>query len=288
MCVLGSINADVLVRASELPVAGATVLGHMVEVLPGGKGLNQAVAAVRAGGVDVRLVGCIGDDEWGDRLDAFLTETGVDRRLVRRRPTSTGVAVVTVDDHGENSIVVVPGSNRDDAIRSAADEAMADVGPGDVVVAQLEIPADVVARALAQAAAAGAITMLNASPVSELAPGCLEHVALVVVNEHEAAALSLPQGRRPGQRVVMTLGASGADLVDDHGVTNFAARPADVVDTTGAGDCFTGVLAAGLAAGLPIEDGLRRATIAASLQVERVGAASAMPTSDEIDAVEVG
>lgn len=284
--VIGSINADVVVRTPHLPAAGATLLGRGVEVSPGGKGLNQAVAAERADRADVRLVGCIGDDEWGDRLDAFLTGTGIDRRFVVRQPSPTGVAVVLVADDGDNSIVVVPGANRHGALRALTDEAIATVGPGDVVVAQLEIPPDIVTAALAQAATAGAVTVLNASPTSELAAECLEHVALVVVNEDEARSLALPERRRAGQVVVVTRGSSGVDLIDDNGVTSFEARVADVADTTGAGDCFTGVLAAGLAAGRPMEGSVQRAVVAASLQVERMGAAPAMPTSAEIDAAD--
>lgn len=279
--VVGSINADVVVSAPQIPAPGATVIGHGVAVGPGGKGLNQAVAAARAG-AQVQLAGCLGSDFWGDRMSDFLASTTIDSHLVERVDTATGLALITVADDGENSIVVVPGANRGVEIAGAVRTATDELRGGDVLVAVLELPPPVVEGALRRGNEAGAVTLLNASPVSEVSAECLDRASVVIVNQEEAAALDLPHRRRDGQVVVVTLGARGARLTDDRGTTEIEPRDTRAVDTTGAGDCFAGVLAAGLAAGESIVDSAGRAAIAASLQVERAGAAQAMPTRAEI------
>lgn len=272
---------------TSLPDPEQTILGESVQILPGGKGLNQAVAAARAGG-DVSLAGCIGSDRWGDELLAFLRTTSVDHSMVRRIEATTGVAIVTVAADGTNSIVDVPGANRCDDITQVASDALATVGPGDVVLAQLEVPPAVVASAFETARDRGATTALNPSPVDGAAPAdlqrCLELSNIVVVNQGEAGALGLPGARRPGQLIIETRGAEAVVATDDDGTFSVPARPADAVDTTGAGDCFTGVLVAGVAEGRPLRSSIERAIVAASLQVGRLGAAPAMPDAAEIDA----
>lgn len=285
--VLGSINADVIASVGALPEPEQTILGTAVQIHPGGKGLNQAVAAAR-GGADVVLAGCIGADKWGDELLAFLRTTTIDHSLVVRADEPTGVAIVTVATDGTNSIVVVPGANRCDDIDQVASAAMSSVGPGDVVLAQLELPPAVVHRAFETARDRGATTALNPSPVGGTAPAdlrrCLASSTIVVVNQGEAAALDLPVARLPGQLVIETHGAEAVVATDDEGTFAVPARLAIAVDTTGAGDCFTGVLVAGLAEGRPLRSSIDRAIVAASLQVRRVGAAPAMPDAAEIDA----
>ncbi|MBW3575838.1 MAG: ribokinase [Actinobacteria bacterium] len=278
--VVGSVNADVVVSASVLPQPGETVPGRSIEILPGGKGLNQAVAASRAGASAV-LVACVGSDGWGDEAVSFLEGTAVDRSWLKEVDTSMGTAVVTVDADGTNTIVVVPGAN---AMLTGEHTAAAveEVGAGGVVVAQLEVPHDAVAAAFAAARRVGATSVLNPSPVGDGAAALVEVADVVVVNEVEARALDI--GPRPGRAVVITLGERGAEVHADGEVHTVAARRARPVDTTGAGDCFLGVMAAGLATGRSLADSARAAGVAASLQVERTGAASAMPFEDEVAA----
>lgn len=287
LVVLGSINADIVSTVPALPVPGATVLGTSVEVLPGGKGLNQAVAAARAG-AEVALAGCIGQDQWGDELMAFLRTTTVDDSHVRRAGTPTGVAVVTVAADGTNTIVVVPGANRCDDIEAVVTDAVTSVGPDDVVLVQLELPPAVVHRAVETARDRGAMVVLNPSPIAEAESGdvrrCLASATVVVANEGEAATLDLPAERTPGQVVIVTKGPDAVTVTDDEDTFSVPPRPTTAIDTTGAGDCFAGVLAAGLATGAALRPSVSRAVVAASLQVGRAGAAPAMPHAAEIDA----
>lgn len=278
--VVGSVNADVVVSATTLPQPGETVPGESIEIVPGGKGLNQAVAASRAGAPSV-LVGCVGGDDWGRRVASFLRETAVDRSWLRDVDSPTGTAVVTVDAEGRNTIVVVPGANAalSGEHAAAAVEALA---AGGVVLAQLEVAHDTVAAAFAAARRVGATTVLNPSPAGERAAPLLEVADVVVVNEGEAQALGVRPRR--GRTVVITLGERGAEVRSEDGLQRIEARRTRPVDTTGAGDCFLGVMAACLASGETLPDAARVASVAASLQVERPGAAPAMPSQDEIAA----
>ena len=280
--VVGSINADLIVTTATLPLPGATVIGNSVATLPGGKGLNQAVAAARSGAA-TSLAGCLGLDDHGDEIAKFLAAEHIDIAHLARVRSNTGIAIVTVDRNGENTIVVVPGANQAVELQGIGDNVLASLDPGDVLLAQLELPANIVTRVLAHAAQRGAITMLNPSPVSDDARSVADHASIVVVNEVEADHLGYPDGRTEGQAVVITRGAAGVAWFDGAGELTIGARPANAIDTTGAGDCFTGVLAASIAQGLAIPVALRRAVVAASLQVENVGAAPAMPTAAEIE-----
>lgn len=280
MVVIGSLNADLVTTVRRLPGAGETVIGTSLVLAAGGKGANQAVAAGRAG-AHVRLVGCIGDDRRGEELRTFLASEDLDLDYLREVAAPTGTAFVTVDAAGGNTIVVVPGANAE----LTADHvlaALADVGPADVVAAQLEVPVDAVRAGFEAARRAGATTVLNASPVTSRTAELLDHASVVVVNESEAAALE--RGPTADCTVIVTLGARGAQIRSPGGTVNVAPRPATTRDPTGAGDCFLGVLAAGLAQGDGLEQSARAGAVAASLQVERSGAASAMPTAAEITA----
>lgn len=280
--VIGSLNADVVVRAPTLPQPGATVLGSAVSINPGGKGLNQAVAAARAGAT-VRLVGCVGDDPWAADLLAFVGAEGIETTSVRHGTGSTGTAIVTVDDHGANTIVVVPSANLQLTPEAVSGE-LRDIEAGDLVVAQCEVPVDVVTAGFVVARERHATTILNASPLVAMMGDVLRHADMIVVNEEEAAGLG--HERSEGQVVVVTLGARGADILSDRGRVRIPPRVTTAEDSTGAGDCFLGVLAAGLARGCELGAAARRAAVAASLQVERPGAAPAMPFDTEIDAAD--
>jgi ribokinase len=268
--VVGSANMDVIAVAPRHPVVGETVLGTALRFAPGGKGANQAVAAARFG-ARTRMVGRVGRDAFGDSLVAFLDGEGIGG-LIRDADQPTGTALIVVDEQGENTIVVVPGAN---GAMTVADLGRLD---GDVLVAQFEIPLAVVEAALR---ATRATTVLNPAPALVCPQSLLEAADIVVVNETEAAALAGRLPARKDQVVVTTLGAAGARV----GAMTVPGRAVAVVDTTGAGDCFVGALAAALAGGESIEGAVRVANVAASLSVQRFGAGPSMPTRAEVEAL---
>jgi ribokinase len=285
--VVGSANVDLAVDVPRPPKAGETILGGRLRRSPGGKGANQAVAAAWAGAAVTTFVGALGEDEAADLILVSLGGAGVRTDLVERADAPTGTAFVTVSPDGENAIVVAPGAN--DHVRIGA--AQADrIAEADVVLAQLEIPLDVVAAAAA-AARPDAVLILNAAPSRELPDSLWEVVDLLVVNEHEAADLAgEPEAllkRVPA--VVVTLGGEGcAVLRRDQEPVRVPGIRGDAVDTTGAGDTFCGVLAAGLAQGLDLPDAARLASAAGALAVTRPGAQEAVPTAVEVAALAVG
>lgn len=292
--ILGSLNLDVSFSCEALPAPGETVLCSDVSSGPGGKGLNQAVAARRAG-AKVKMAGAVGADSNGTALLSFLETEDIDTDGIERlSDAATGLAHIVVDRSGENSIVVASGANR----RASAPARRPD-NASLVYLSQLEISIEVVDAFLRNGRRAGSTTILNAAPAILQASAIFEFADILVVNEHEvsqfsgmacadreegsitAAARKLIQ--RPDQTVIVTLSACGTQIVDANASLRLPAYPAIAVDTTGAGDCFCGVLAASIAAGLPISDAVRRANRAASLAVQRTGAANAMPLQAEID-----
>lgn len=288
VAVLGSANMDLVVRVASAVRAGETVSGSSFATGPGGKGLNQAVAAARAG-ADVCFLGAVGADEFGGRLRGFLLAEGIDASGLVPSAEPTGIAAITVTDDGENAIVVVAGANGDDRL-SAADRA-AIAGAGYLVV-QLERPVTLVLEAMRWARRHGVTTVLTPAPVPDSdIDGLVALSDILLVNEHEATALAGDADAAAAARalsraagtVVVTLGAAGA-LVAQGGalVATVAARRVAAVDTTGAGDTFAGVLVAWLAAGSTLHTSLEAATAAASLTVTRPGAAASMPQRADI------
>lgn len=278
--VVGSINMDFVVRAPRLPAAGETVLGEAFSTSPGGKGGNQAIAAARAGG-DVTMIGALGSDDVAASLHAALSDAGVATALVRRVDGRSGMAVTTVDAAAENSIIVIPGANH--ALQRLSDADRAAIEHADVVVAQLEIPLETVVEAADIAAAAGVPFLLNPSPVRTVPDALLSRVTVLVANEGEANALG-DDAVRTIPHVVCTLGAQGATYRGPDGTTLAAAPPpVDPVDTSGAGDAFTGAFAVAWAAGSHPQVALQRACVAGALATTRYGAATASPTAAEID-----
>jgi ribokinase len=275
--VLGSANADLVVRVERRPGAGETVLGSDTAVLPGGKGANTAVAAGRLGG-RVAFAGAVGPDSYGTLLLDSMRSAGVDVSLVRRDERGTGLAFITVTPDGENAIVVSQGANAGLTMSDVDGLAWDGV---KVLVASLEVPIPVVEHALAVAAGRGVRTVLNLSPAARLST--LSTVDVLVVNEHEAAWLLDGSGdpRRLldlGPRsAVVTLGAKGAVVVSEDGTHEVPAPKVEVVDTTGAGDAFTGALAVGLATGAGLETAARLAVRVASISVTRAGAQPSYP-----------
>ncbi|SFC58284.1 ribokinase [Nocardioides terrae] len=294
--VLGSANLDVFAAVPVIPPAGQTVLADGPEQRPGGKGLNQAVASARAGAA-TRLLAAVGHDDAAAILLAAAADAGVDTALVRRVDTTSGTAWITVQPDGENAIVVLGAANRTlTSIEPAERDAIA---ASRVLVTQLETPLSAVREAAAVARAAGTTVLLNASPLTSLDADDREAVLgladILVVNQHEAAQLAGAGGDRAGTTeiaralassvptVVVTLGGDGALLADRTGLRQVPGVPAEVVDTTGAGDTFAGVLAAALAAGDDIDAAAQSAVIAGALAVERSGAVTSIPSRDQIE-----
>ncbi len=296
VAVVGSLNTDLVARAPRLPGPGETVLGTSFVTVPGGKGLNQAVAAARQG-ARTAMIGAVGADAMGDSLLALLAAEAIDAGGVARLVGSpTGVALIAVSDAGENLIVVVPEANGrvDDAMIARHASTIAGAG---VVLAQLECPLDAVAAALAIGRGAGAVTILNPAPVPPdgLPDAILGLCDLLVPNEHEAALLTgidtatvdgaiaaaqVLVGRGVGA-VVVTMGARGAVLVTggpkatEHHVPPFSVT---ALDTTAAGDAFCGTLAAALAAGSALPEALDQASAAGALATTVAGATPSLPT----------
>ena len=268
VCVIGSANLDVVAATARLPEPGETLLGHSYAEHPGGKGLNQAVAAARAG-ASVAFVGAVGDDDAGRLLLDVLDGEGIDRSGVAVSARPTGRAVIVVDDGGENIIVVVAGAN---------EEAVAvEIPDARVLLAQLEIPMATVFAALRRGREMGAVTVLNPAPARAGVEELIDLVDVLVPNEHEAASLV------SGAAVVTTLGSAGAEITTPGGRTRVPAFDVTSVDATGAGDAFCGVLAARLAAGDELEAAVRVACAAGALATTSAGAVPSMPTMAAIE-----
>jgi ribokinase len=286
--VIGSINTDFILRAPRVPAPGETVLGSDLLTLPGGKGANQAVAAARLGG-RVHMVGRVGDDPHGARLRGGLASDGVNvDHVAVTRGVASGCAMILVDDRGENSIVVSPGANARLTPKDV-DRAKPVIRAASAVVMQLEVPAATVRHALAMCRKLGVRTILDPAPVPPKGlPPALYRADLITPNEHEGAQLA---GMRSARRIVAALLARGAGAVvlklGEKGAlfADANARPTKappfrvrVVDTTAAGDAFTGALAVGLAEGRPLGDAVRFASAAGALCCTKLGARPALPS----------
>ena len=287
--VVGSANMDLVGLAERLPAPGETVLGDDFVMTPGGKGANQAIAAARAGGA-CAMLGAIGSDAFGVTIKARLNASGVDTENVRTSYGTSGVAVIMVDRAGENSIIVSPGANSSFAGLSAAETAV--IADSDVLLCQQEIPVDTVVAAAQAARAGGTRVILNAAPARELPRELLDAVDLLVVNEGEATAITgtaepdVPALLALVPRVVLTLGGAGSWYADRDGRDErIRACRVDVVDTTAAGDAFTGALAVAWGEGRDLVDAVRWANAAGAACVRKVGASNALPSRAEIDAL---
>ena len=305
---LGSANMDLVVRQPRLPQPGETMFGHGFSTVPGGKGLNQAIAAARQGaGVD--FLGAVGDDGYGAELRALLAAEGIGTVDLATAAAPTGTAHIAVLDSGENSIVVVSGANA--TVTALTPEQESTIRNARFLVLQCELPVAVLAAGIAVARANGVFTVLTPAPVLPLPEGFLASVDLIVANQIEAAELSgqsdpvraaevLSAG---GSWAIVTLGAEGCVVAYDGAALGLApARPVRAVDTTAAGDTFVGALVARLAA-VPqtaapqtagaradisderMIDAVRWATVASSISVTRPGATSSMPGLAEVAAI---
>jgi ribokinase len=291
--VVGSINQDFVLKVERRPKPGETVTDAVLSTHNGGKGANQAAAAALLGG-SVALLGRVGDDGFGGPLVRALEEKGVDTALIEEAPdSSTGTAFITVTEDGENSITVAPGANRRltpedvDAARDA-------IAGAAVLVAQMEVPRECVARAVEVAGEVGTRAVLNLAPPFDVPRAVLEGLDPLVVNEHEAAFLlgenaegveaALAAASRLAalgpKSAVVTVGADGAVFAEGDDAEHVLAPEADVVDTTGAGDAFVGALALRLARGASLEEAVSYAVRAGSAAVTKEGAQGALPTPD--------
>jgi ribokinase len=286
----GSINLDLIFPLPRLPTVGQTIGGTDLTIAPGGKGANQAVAAARDGAAVV-FAGAVGRDPFAPTALAVLTESGIDLTRVRRLDTATGCAAICVDPQGRNQIAVAAGANF--AARQA-DVEDALLAPGTTVLLQNECAPEETAALIARARARDCRVVLNLAPAGRLPEQAYRDVDVLVVNEDEAAWLGTRLATAPraaslhaalGVDVVVTLGAAGLEAAARAGRFRLEPHQVAVVDTTGAGDCFTGVLAAALDRGTPFAAALHRANVAAALCCSRQGAQRSMPLAAQTDAV---
>jgi ribokinase len=292
--VIGSINLDLIATVERIPQGGETVPGHEFKTSPGGKGANQALAAARAG-AQVRMVGAVGKDSFAAEALELLKQAGIDLSSVRETHAATGIASIMVADDGENVIAVVPGAN---GAVLPGDVRNAQLAKGQIVLLQHEIPLESVEAALNAAREAGAISILNTAPARKDATALISQADYIVANETEfdiyADALSLKGADRKarmeaftastGSIVVVTLGGEGVLASTPEGLLSVSALPITPVDTVGAGDTFCGYLAAGLAAGKPLEEALTFAAAAGSLACLKPGAQPAIPLAKDVEA----
>jgi ribokinase len=288
--VFGSVTADLVFALPELPRPGHTVLGPGYRALPGGKGANQAVAAARDGARTI-FVGAVGADAMADIALEGLRGAGVDLSRLATVRAPTACAAVCVGPDGGNQIAVGSGAN---LLASAQQIEDTMLRPGAVLLLQMEVPPAEVAVAVMRARARGARVILNLAPAADLPRDILAALDLLVVNEHEAMMVARRLGSAPdaaairaalGTDVALTMGESGVTAATAAGLFRYPAFPVKPVDTTGAGDCWCGVLASALDRGLPLDAAMRRASAAAAIACTRPGAASAMPTGAETDAL---
>ena len=293
VCVVGSLNADLTFRSARLPSPGETLAAHGFQIGPGGKGANQAVMAARLG-AEVRMVGRVGVDPFGQHLLAALREQGVGTAHVGIDATlPTGVAGIFVDDDARNCILVAAGANGSltpDHVRAAADAIRA----ARVLLCQLEIPVEATLEAFRIARAAKVRTILTPAPAREVPEELLRLTDICVLNETEADCLIGPRletdavartlRRRGPAVVIVTLGERGCFLSGPGGEGEFLAPAVEAVDTTGAGDAFVGALAAGLAGGILLGQAIPQAIVVAALSVTRPGAQASYPSRSEVEA----
>jgi len=285
--VFGSINLDLIFPLPALPAPGETILAPAVRIEPGGKGANQAVAAARDG-ASVIMAGAVGRDALASGALALMRAQGIDLSRVIETDDSTGCAGIFVNPHGENVIGVGSGANL--AARAAQIEDGL-LGPDTTLLLQMEVPAAETAVLIRRARTRGVRIVLNLAPAAMLDIDALHAIDILIVNDPESAWLAARLGcgatahdlhRAVGVTVVRTLAEHGAEAAANDAAFHVPAFPVAAVDTTGAGDCFTGVFAAALDRGIPLEPALRRASAAAAICCARHGSQATMPSAEEI------
>jgi ribokinase len=292
--VIGSLNADLVVRTDRFPAPGETIPGGDLSVIPGGKGANQAVAAARLGS-EVAMVGRVGADNFGALLLENLKQNRIDARgVVRDETAATGTAIIVVDAGGQNSIVLSPGAN---ARLTPEDAGPQTFSKARLLLLQFEVPVETVVHAARAAKEKGLRVLLNPAPAHPIPEELLAKIDLLIPNETELSLLSgMPvrdastaeqAARRLTARgipaVIVTLGAKGALLVDQDTAKHIPAFKVDVVDTTAAGDAFVGGLAVALLKGQPLEKAVQYANACGALAVTKFGAQPSLPSAREVE-----
>lgn len=299
--VIGSINMDLVLRVPRMPLPGETLTGGAFRTIPGGKGANQAVACARlsgkvaAGGQQVAMIGCVGDDAFGATLRAALVGDGIiDSHITTLPGVASGIASILVDDNGQNSIVIAGGAN--DLLSPAhIDAAQGLIEQADIVVLQLETPMATVVHAIKLARSLGKTVVLNPAPAASLPAGVLELVDYLIPNEIEAAMLAgvSPDGadvqalaaalqKLGSDNVIITLGSKGVHAALYGGDFTFPAEVVQAVDTTAAGDTFIGGFVAGLASGMDEAEAIQQGQRAAAWSVTKPGAQTSIPHLHEL------
>lgn len=292
--VFGSLNLDLVAYAQTLPIAGETLIGEKLMRFPGGKGLNQAIAAKRAGS-NVTMVGCIGEDGEGNFLMQVLSQEQIETSFVSSSPIATGVALIEVSAEGNNRILVIPGANAELKFQS---EILSGASKPKVCLAQLEVPLVEATKFLRAAQKQGCITILNPAPIQSLDSELIRFIDYLIVNETEASflagskseILTQHEARLIGtklisngwKRVIVTLAERGSLYFDGHNKIYTAALEVKAIDTTAAGDAFCGALASALAEEKPIDYCLKFASAAGGISVTRAGAVPSLPNRQEI------
>ena len=299
--VIGSINMDLVLRVPRMPLPGETLTGGAFRTIPGGKGANQAVACARmsgkleAGGQQVAMVACVGDDEFGATLRAALVADGIiDRHVTTVPGVASGIASILVDDNGQNSIVLAGGAN--DCLSPAhIDAAKELIEQSDIVVLQLEVPMETVVHAIKLARALGKTVVLNPAPAAKVPADVLALVDYLIPNEIEAAmlaggevdandvkALAAALQKQGSDNIIITLGSKGVHAALYGGDHDFPAQAVQAVDTTAAGDTFIGGFVAGLASGLDEAEAIAQGQRAAAWSVTKPGAQTSIPHLHEL------
>jgi ribokinase len=296
LVVVGSLNIDLTMRVKSLPLQGETALANDFKITPGGKGANQALASARFG-ASVKMAGRVGQDQYGKRLLSSMKAGGVDvSHVIQDENVATGMALITVDNTGANTITVYPGANNCYAYEDV-DALESVIADADAIIAQLEIPMRTVERAFAIARQHHVTTVLNPSPVNSLSRDFLAKTDIIIPNEVEASSLcgcsvkSVDTAIQAAKQLVkmgsgmaiVTLGENGAVSADQKGVFHVPAFPVSSVDSTGAGDAFVAAFTVALSEGVSVFDALRYGCAAGAIATTKIGAQSAVPTRKEVE-----
>ena len=300
ICVIGSLNMDLVVNVDTMPKKGQTLIGSAFKEVPGGKGANQAVAMARLGG-DIRMIGKVGKDSFGETLINQLKDDKVKVDYIHREDCSSGVAMITVDKNAENSIVVAPGANFR-VLEEDIDKCIDAIDESDIVVLQLETPINTIKYALEKSKKLGKYTILNPAPAVKLEDNIIENVDLLTPNETEleilsgvkieseddikkAAHVMIEKGVK---QLIVTLGSKGSLYIDKDNIKLRKPYKVEAIDTTAAGDSYTGALAVALAKNKDIDEAMDFATKVGALAVTKEGAQSSLPTMEDVANFERG